>query len=71
MTTVVSGDSGSRRSLRRRASRGSALSQQTQERDVNFDNDFVSNRFDPLDSSLVEPLPADLSEQLENISKSL
>jgi hypothetical protein len=69
--TVVSGDSGSRRSLRRRASRGSALSQQTQERDVNFDNDFVSNRFDPLDSSLVEPLPADLSEQLENMTKGL
>jgi hypothetical protein len=69
--TVVSGDSGSRRSLRRRASRGSALSQQTQERDVNFDDEFVSNRFDPLDSSLVEPLPADLSEQLENMTKGL
>jgi hypothetical protein len=71
MTTVVSGDSGSRRSLRRRASRGSAHPQQAQERDANFDNDFISNRFDPLNSSLVEPLPADLSEQLENMTKSL
>jgi hypothetical protein len=48
----VSGDSGSRRSLRRRACRGSAHPQQAQERDANFDNDFISNRFDPLTNPL-------------------